>query len=128
VSVRGRARVLIADDHRALLERVGAVLAGEFDVVGTVQDGAALVAAEAILCPDVMVVDIGMPGLNGLEAVARIRARGSQVPFVCLTTCPDADMGEAARQAGALGYVHKSALAGDLVPAVQAALAGRRFP
>jgi DNA-binding NarL/FixJ family response regulator len=122
-----RARVLVADDHPALLDRVVTILAAEFSVIGTVNDGAQLVAAEAALQPDVLVVDIWMPGMSGLEAAAQIRSRGSHVPVVCLSACSVSDMLEAAWDAGASAYVHKAAIARDLVPAVRAALEGRRF-
>jgi DNA-binding NarL/FixJ family response regulator len=122
-----RARVLVADDHQSLLDRVVSILDGEFAVIGTVQDGAALVAAEAQLKPDVLVIDISMPGMSGLEAASSIRRRGSQAAVVCLTAHHEREIVEAAWRAGALGYVTKTSLAHDLVPAVRAALAGRRF-
>jgi DNA-binding NarL/FixJ family response regulator len=122
-----RARVLVADDHQALLDRVAAILAPEFSVIGKVTDGAQLVAAAAALHPDVLVVDIWMPGMTGLEAAAQLRSRGSQVPVVCLTACSVSDMLEAAWAAGAAGFVLKTAVARDLVPAVRAVLDGRRF-
>ena len=123
----GRVRVLVADDHPAMLDRVVKTLTQAFSVVGTVGDGEQLVASEAALQPDVLVVDISMPRMSGLEAAAIIRRRGSQVPVVCLTACDEPGMIEAAWEAGALGYVSKAALASDLVPAVRAALQGRRF-
>ena len=123
----GRARVLVADDHQPLLDRVVKTLAHDFCVVATVTDGEQLVAAEAALHPDVVVVDVCMPGMSGLEAAACLRRRGSQVPVVCLTAYEDPEIIEAAWEAGALGYVTKASLAADLVPAVRAALAGRRF-
>ena len=123
----GRARVLVADDHRQLLERVVKTLAREFSVVGTVTDGAQLVAAEAALHPDVVVADLCMPLMSGLEAAVRIRRGGSLVPVVCLTASDQDGMVEAAWEAGALGYVTKGSMAADLVPAVRAALEGRRF-
>lgn len=102
------------------------MLAEEFSVVASVTDGAQLVAAEAALKPDVLVVDICMPHLTGLEAAAFIRARGSQVPIVCLTSCGP-DLLDAARDAGAIGYVTKATLVEDLLPAVRAALKGQGF-
>jgi DNA-binding NarL/FixJ family response regulator len=122
-----RARVLVADDHASLLDRVVKTLAAEFSVVAAVADGAQLVAAEEEFHPDVLVIDLCMPTLNGLEATACIRRRGSQVPVVCLTAYDDPEMMQAAWEAGALGYVTKTCLAADLVPAVRAALEGRRF-
>lgn len=122
-----RARVLVADDHQSLLDRVVSILCGEFVVVGTVHDGTALVDAEARLKPDVLVIDISMPGMSGLEAASTIRRRGSRAAVVCLTAHQEREIVEAAWRAGVLGYVTKTSLAHDLVPAVRAALAGRRF-
>jgi DNA-binding NarL/FixJ family response regulator len=122
-----RARVLVADDHQSLLDRVVSLLDGEFSVVGTVTDGAALIAAEATLSPDILVIDISMPGMSGLEAASTIRRRGSRARVVCLTAHQEPEIVEAALGAGVLGYVTKTSLAQDLLPAVRAALAGRRF-
>jgi DNA-binding NarL/FixJ family response regulator len=122
-----RARVLVADDHQLLLDRVVSILDGEFSVVGTVRDGMALVDAEAELTPDVLVIDISMPGMSGLEAAACIRRRGSHAAVVCLTAHHEPEVIEAAWRAGALGYVSKTSLAHDLLPAVRAVLDGRRF-
>ena len=122
-----KARVVVADDHQPLLDRVVKTLAREFSVVATVSDGRQLVDVEAELHPDVVVVDVCMPGMNGLEAAAHIRRSGSQVPVVCLTAHEEAEMIEAAWEVGILGYVTKASLAADLVPAVRAALEGRRF-
>ena len=123
----GRPRVVLADDHREMLLRVTALLAAEFTVVAAVADGEALVDAEANLHPDLLVIDITMPGISGLEAAAVVRQRGSQVPIVFLSVHEEREFVLAARQAGALGYVSKVRLASDLIPAVRAALAGRRF-
>ena len=122
-----RARVLLADDHQLMLDRLSALLAGEFSVVGTVLDGYALVHAAGALRPDVLVVDISMPRMNGLEAAARIRRGGSTVPVVCLTAHEEPEFLAAALDAGALGYVTKASVAHDLVPAIRAALAGQQF-
>lgn len=122
-----RARVLVADDHSPLLDRVVAVLNQEFLVVGTARNGQALIEAEASLEPDVVVVDICMPDMSGLQAAARIRSRGSRAALVYMTAHRDAEILDAALDAGALGYVIKTFIAEDLLPAVRAALAGRRF-
>jgi DNA-binding NarL/FixJ family response regulator len=122
-----RPRVLIADDHDALLQKVAALLAHDFRVVGTFTDGEQLVEAEAALEPDVLVVDISMPGMSGLEATERIRLRGSHAAVVCLTAHTEREIVDAALRAGALGYVVKTSLAHDLVPAIRAALEGRSF-
>jgi DNA-binding NarL/FixJ family response regulator len=123
-----RPRVLVADDHPQLRDRVVSLLADQFTVVGTVSNGRELIDAEATLRPDVVVVDISMPGMSGLEATGRMRRRGSQVAVVYLTAHHEDDLLEAAWQAGALGFVTKTAIVRDLVPAVRAALEGRRFP
>ena len=123
----GRPRVVLADDHRDMLVRVAALLASEFTVVAAVADGEALIGAEADLLPDVLVIDITMPGINGLEAAALVRRRGSRVPIVFLSIHEEPEFVLAARRAGALGYVSKVRLANDLIPAVRAALDGRRF-
>jgi len=123
----GRPRVVLADDHREMLVRITALLASEFTVVGAVGDGEALLDAEADLRPDVLVIDITMPGISGLEAAALMRRRGSQVPIVFLSVHEEPEFVLAARQAGALGYVSKAHLGSDLIPAVLAALDGRSF-
>ena len=122
-----RARVLVADDHQSLLDRVVSILHDEYDIVGTVTDGAALVKAEADLSPDVVVIDISMPGMSGLEAASCIRRRGSHAAVVCLTAHQEPEIVEAALRTCVLGYVTKTSLAQDLLPAVRSALDGRRF-
>ena len=123
----GRPRVVLADDHCDMRLRVTALLASEFTVVAAVEDGETLIDAEADLHPDVLVIDITMPGISGLEAAALVRRSGSQVPIVFLSVHEEPEFVLAARQTGALGYVSKVHLASDLIPAVRAALDGRRF-
>jgi DNA-binding NarL/FixJ family response regulator len=123
----GRVRVLLADDHRAMLDRIRSLLSDEFSVVGAVMDGDELVAAAAKLRPDVIVLDISMPKVNGLEAAARIAAKGQSPRIVCLTAHEEPDFMRAAWDAGALAYVTKTRLAADLRRAIRAALDGRRF-
>jgi DNA-binding NarL/FixJ family response regulator len=122
-----RARVLLADDHQPMLDRIATLLECHFSIVGAVLDGDELVDAAATLAPDVLVVDISMPRMSGLEAAARIRRTGSAVPIVCLTAHEEPDFLRAALAAGALGYVTKTSMARDLVSAVRAALEGRSF-
>jgi len=122
-----RARVLVADDHPSMLERIVTLLHHDFSVVGTVQNGEGLVHAEAALQPDVMVVDVCMPGVNGLEATDCIKRRGSRAVVIFLSAHREPEIIEAAWELGALGYVAKTCMAQDLVPAVRAALEGRRY-
>jgi DNA-binding NarL/FixJ family response regulator len=126
-SKRERARVLVADDSPPFLERIVDILCRHFCVVGAVTTGAELVDAAGSLQPDVVVADIYMPVMNGLEAAVLIHRRGSQVPIVLMTAHHEHELIEAVRVAGALGYVTKLHLAHDLVPAIQAALEGRRY-
>jgi DNA-binding NarL/FixJ family response regulator len=118
--------VLVADDFPPFLGRIVDILSREFTVVGTVTTGAELVEAAKSLQPDVVVADIYMPVMNGLEAAVLIR-RGSEVPVVFMTAHHEQELIEAGRVAGALGYVTKLQLAHDLVPAIRGALEGRRY-
>jgi DNA-binding NarL/FixJ family response regulator len=110
----------LADDHRRLLEPT-------FDVVGCVKDGEALLEAAAKLQPDVIVTDISMPKLDGIEAAGRLRESGSTLKIVFLTVHADADFVQAVLKTGALTYVTKSRIDTDLVVAIGEALAGRMF-
>jgi DNA-binding NarL/FixJ family response regulator len=122
-----RPRVLLADDHVALFAAEFALLSAHFDVVGTAADGAALVEQERSLCPDVVVTDISMPILSGIEAMRKIRESGSRAQFVFLTVHREKEFVEACMEAGALGYVQKHRMKQDLMPAIQAALAGQSY-
>ncbi|MGC1415348.1 MAG: response regulator transcription factor [Candidatus Acidiferrum sp.] len=120
-------RILLADDHRRLLELVQGLLEPTFDVVGCVKDGEALLEAAAKLQPDVIVTDISMPKLDGIEAAGRLRESGSTLKIVFLTVHADADFVQAVLNTGALTYVTKSRIDTDLVVAIGEALAGRMF-
>lgn len=122
-----RFRVMLADDHEAMLERVRSVLEPEFDVISSVGSGETLVDAARDLNPDVLVVDISMPGLNGIEAVRRIMRSGSKAKVIFLTVHEDPDIVPLCLEAGALGFVVKSSLASDLIPAIRLALNNRTF-
>ena len=118
----GALRVLLADDHKPILERVKELLLeGGFDVVGTVENGQALVAMARELNPDVAVVDIEMPVLDGVEALRQIRKLDSKMKVVFLTVHEDLDWISRCFQAGALGYVIKSRISADLIPAIRLA-------
>jgi DNA-binding NarL/FixJ family response regulator len=123
----GRPRVLLADDHPAVLALTAAALADEFLVVGKVGDGQELLAEAARLHPDVIVLDITMPRLDGIEAARQLRRSQQPARLVFLTVHEDADYARAALDAGGLGYVVKARLASDLLPAIRAALADRTF-
>ena len=100
-------RVLLADDHEALLKAEIELLSAYFDVVGTAADGAALVSEACRLHPDVIVTDISMPILSGIEAVHKLRELGSTAKFVFVTVHSAEEFVEACMKAGALGYVRK---------------------
>jgi DNA-binding NarL/FixJ family response regulator len=121
------ARVLLADDHDDFLAVATRLLEPEFEIVKTFGNGQTLVDEAADLHPDAMIVDISMPVLNGIEAARKLRAAGSNAKIVFVTVHRDADYAEAALAAGGDGYVIKSRLASDLLPALRAALAGRSF-
>jgi DNA-binding NarL/FixJ family response regulator len=120
-------RILIADDHSAVLDSVVPLLESYFTVVGTVCDGKAAVEAAERLHPDVVVLDISMPLLSGIEAAKQMRKNGSKAPIVFLTVHQDTEILAAARRAGGLGYVVKGRLRADLVLAIRDALEGRDF-
>ena len=122
-----RPRVLLADDHRLVAEGLKSLLAPEFDLVGVVEDGRALVEAAGALRPDVIVADIAMPHLNGIEALVQLRQGGDQVPVVFLTMHRDAAYARRALDAGASGFVLKHSAPAELVAAIRAALEGKTY-
>jgi DNA-binding NarL/FixJ family response regulator len=122
-----RSRVLLADDHRMVAEGLRSLLAEEFELVGVVEDGRAMVAAARDLRPDVIVADITMPHLNGIDAVARLKKDNPHIKVVMLTMHPDASYARRALEAGALGFVVKHAAPAELVMAIRAALKGKIF-
>jgi len=117
------ARVLLVDDNAEILKRAAATLMSVCTVVGTLTDGAATVEAVHRLDPDVLVLDISMRDINGFEIAKRLQAERSRVAIVFLTVYDDEEYMEAARRLGAAGYVVKSRLDAQLVPAVLAAYA-----
>jgi DNA-binding NarL/FixJ family response regulator len=126
-STLNRPRVLLADDHPPLLAAERALLTPYFDVVGTAPDGGKLVSEALRLEPDVIVADISMPVLSGIQAAHQLRALGSSVRLVFLTVHADEEFVMACKAEGALGYVLKAKMKTQLVPAVHAALAGVYF-
>lgn len=122
-----RPRVLLADDHRMVAEGLKTLLSPEFDLVGMVEDGAALVEAARVLRPDVIVADIGMPRLNGFEALAELRKEDPGVRVVFLTMHQEAAYARRALESGALGFVLKHSAPDELVTAIRAALEGKTY-
>jgi DNA-binding NarL/FixJ family response regulator len=120
-------RILLADDHPHVLEKVTQLLEPGYDVVGTVSDGQSLVNAVGRLKPDVLVIDIVMPILNGIEAAKQLKEDGCESKVIFLTVHADSDYVRACLATGAFGYVVKARMTTDLPHAIQEALAGRIF-
>jgi DNA-binding NarL/FixJ family response regulator len=121
----GRARILVADDHASMLERVTLLLSTDYEVVAAVSDGVAAVEGALKLHPDLLVLDISMPRMTGLEAAAKLADQPHAAPVVFLTVHDDQEFIEAARAVGALGYVLKRNIASELLPVIRRALAGQ---
>jgi DNA-binding NarL/FixJ family response regulator len=122
-----RTRVLLADDHKIILNGLRSLLEPEFELVGKVEDGRALVSAAEKLRPDVIVVDVSMPLLNGIEAVRQIKKIDPQVKVVFLTMHPDVTYAIRAFEAGASGYVLKHSASSELLMAIHEATKGRSY-
>ena len=120
-------RVLLADDHRIVAEGLKSLLAEEFELAGIVEDGRALVKAARELRPDVIVADISMPHLNGIDALAQLKQDNPDVRVVFLTMHRDAAYARRALELGAAGFVLKHSAPAELVLALRAALQGRTF-
>jgi DNA-binding NarL/FixJ family response regulator len=120
-------RVLLADDHTLLLGAFEKLLASECEVVGQISDGRALVAAADALKPDVVVLDIAMPLLNGLEAGRQIKQRQRSIKLIFLTMNEDADLAAEAFRLGASGYLLKRSAASELLTAVREVMQGRSY-
>jgi DNA-binding NarL/FixJ family response regulator len=125
--MKKRIRVLLADDHKIVLDGLRSLLEPEFELAGTVEDGRALVSAAEKLRPDVIVVDISMPLLNGIEAVRQIKKLDKQVKVVFLTMHPDVTYAIRAFEAGASGYVLKHSASSELITAIHEAIKGRTY-
>lgn len=122
-----RPRLLLADDHTVVVEGLRRLLEPEFDIVGTVPDGQALLKAAQELHPDVVLLDISMPLLNGIEAAHHLRRTVPRTKLVFLTMHSDADYVAEAIRSGASGYVLKKSAASELVAAIREALKGRLY-
>ena len=122
-----RARILLADDHRLLLEAFENLLEPKFEVVGTAMDGRALLVAAQELKPDVIVLDIAMPLLNGLGAAQRLKQMMPETKLIFLTVNEDPDFASEAFRIGASGYLLKNSAASELFQAIEAVLKGKAY-
>jgi DNA-binding NarL/FixJ family response regulator len=120
-------RVLLADDHALILGAFEKLLAGDCDIVGQASDGRALVAAAETLKPDLIVLDISMPLLNGLDAGRQIKQRLPEVKLVFLTMNEDPDIAAEAFRAGASAYLLKRSAVTELAAAIREAMQGRSY-
>jgi len=127
MSAGSKPRVLIADDHTFVADACAQVLHEEFEIVGEVKDGQALLEIAPKLKPDVIVLDIGMPLMNGLEAGKRIKKLLRGVRLVYLTMNTDLGVAEEAFRGGASGYLLKTSAATELVVAVREVLKGKKY-
>ena len=122
-----RVRILVADDHAEVLSIAVRLLSKYYDVVGTANDGRALIEAAGALNPDVLVLDVSMPVITGIEAAGILKNTGSGAKIVFITVHNDPDFVRKAREVGALGYVLKQQMTTDLPEAIKKALAGECF-
>jgi DNA-binding NarL/FixJ family response regulator len=127
VGAMSKIRVVLADDHWQMIASVRQTLGEQFEVVSAVDDGKQAVDAVLGLNPDVLIIDISMPVLNGLQAAKQLQTidRGTKIIF--LTIYESRDFLDAAFSAGASGYVNKGRLSTDLIPAIREAMLGRTF-
>jgi DNA-binding NarL/FixJ family response regulator len=122
-----RPRVLLADDHRVVAEGLRGLLDPYFDVVGIASDGRELLSAARTLDPDVVVLDISMPSLNGIDAARRMRVESLRAKVIILTMHREVAFAARSLEAGASGFVLKHSAASELVTAIQEALKGGTY-
>jgi DNA-binding NarL/FixJ family response regulator len=120
-------RLLLADDHKIVIEGLKNLLRDEFEIVGSVEDGRTLVEKASTLYPDVIVADISMPQLNGIEAARQIKKIDKNIKIVFLTMHPDATYAANAFEAGASGFVLKHSASAELIRAIHEAIKGRTY-
>jgi DNA-binding NarL/FixJ family response regulator len=121
------ATVLLADDHAVVAEGLASLLGSEFTLVGTVTDGAQLLEVARRLRPDVIVTDVAMPGMSGLEALRRLKAEAIAAKVIFLTMHAEAQLAAEALRAGASGFVVKHAAGVELIAAIQTVLRGGTY-
>lgn len=122
-----RTKILIADDHELVAQAFKTLLATSYDIVGTVTDGQTLIKAADALAPQIVLVDLTMPRLNGLDAIERIREQQPRIRLIVLTQQEDADTAAEAIRRGASGYVLKSSAPSELFEAIEEVLEGRVY-
>lgn len=122
-----RTKILLADDHKMFVQGLRALLEDEFDLVGTVENGKALVEAAGQLNPDVIVADISMPVMNGLDAVRRLKEQGISAKVIFLTMHADDRLLAEAFRCGGSGYVLKQSAGEELTLAIKKVLAGHKY-
>lgn len=122
-----RAKILLADDHRIVAEGLRGLLEPEFDLVGIVEDGRAMLEAVDQLKPDVLVADVSMPLLNGIDAVRQLKKKNKHIAVVFLTMHMDVTYAVSAFEAGASGYVLKHSAPSELITAINSALKGQTY-
>jgi len=122
-----RKRVLLADDIVSVLDAVTELLLENFDIVGRVSDGQKALDDTMALQPDLIVLDISMPGMSGIEVARELKRRGNKAKIVFLTVLEDSDIMATCLAVGGLGYVAKVLMESDLIPAMNSALAGRPY-
>ena len=120
-------RTLLADDHMMVAEGLNRLLADHCQMVGTVLDGTSLVEAAVDLQPDLIIADLSMPGLSGLDAISQLRARGVTAKIIILTMYADPRIAKEAIAAGAAGFVSKHAAGQELVSAIHEVVSGRTY-
>jgi DNA-binding NarL/FixJ family response regulator len=122
-----RPRVLVADDHAIMVQGLGRLLEGEAEIVATASDGQQLVERARQHRPDIIVSDINMPGMSGLDAMRRLKADGFRSKFIFLTLHTDSRLAAEAMRAGASGYLLKHAAAEELIAAIHAVMEGHTY-
>jgi len=118
---------LVADDHRPMLDSLVSLLTRDFDIVASVGDGLAALDAAKRVKPDLLVLDIAMPGLSGIAVASQVKSEDSAAKVVFVTMHYDREFVEKALELGEVGFVAKDRLVMDLLPAIRAVEAGKRF-
>jgi DNA-binding NarL/FixJ family response regulator len=124
---KSKPRVLLADDHEPMRATVAGILEADFDVVGSVADGGAAVEAAHRLMPEILVLDVSMPILSGIDVARRLRMQGYKARIVFVSLATDVDQVTACFAAGGDAYVSKKSVPTDLIYALKEVLAGKTF-